>query len=158
MEGVGIMKVSHLTIPFEHLVDMTISFDVTTTPRECIPHLISFLFSESESCEPPPVGKLSISKATPHQQMIDNNQRSAIIHFLKDLNNEQLVELGLELRLHYSDLQKMKTVPETFPKDMIATWQREKEKTSDPPSWTSLAAALEAIGQKKIITKIEGGE
>ena len=120
--------------------------------------IFQYLFSESESCELPPVGKLSITKATPHQQSIDDNQRFAIVHFLKDLNNEQLVELGLELRLHYSDLQKMKIVPEAFPNDMIATWQREKEKISDPPSWTSLAAALEAVGQKKIITKIEGGE
>ena len=105
----------------------------------------------SSECEPPlsPHDDTpSISKsasAALHQLTIDN--LSTIVCFLRNLDSGQLIQVGLEL--------------EALPEDMLAAWLREEDNvtiTSGPPSWSSLVAALEAVGQRGIASNIKTGE
>ena len=69
-----------------------------------------------------------------------------ITQYLNDLNNEQLVNLGGALGLHFPTLQRMKDLPN----DMVAAWLLRQEdvlKTSGEPTYERLAKALGEIGQ-----------
>ena len=79
--------------------------------------------------------------------MIDSSQfLSMADHYvvtqeLKDLNQEELMVVGIKLGLYYSHLQNMKDLPA----DIVAAWLREDDvvtEVSGPPTWASLAEAL----------------
>ena len=77
----------------------------------------------------------------------------AVSQYLKDIDREELIRLGLALGLLYSRLEGMKM----FPEDVIAAWLRGDDKCG-PPSWTSLATALEGKGHTAIASKVRKGE
>ena len=66
--------------------------------------------------------------------------------YLKDLETEQLLQLGLALGLQYPTLKDMKNMPD----DLIHSWllrQQEVIKQSGEPTYKSLATALDEIEQ-----------
>ena len=71
---------------------------------------------------------------------------------LSDLSPQVVVELGLALGLKYPRLQGMTKMPQ----DMVASWLRQEDMVpKQPPTWTTLTAALESIGQTGIATDIK---
>lgn len=71
-----------------------------------------------------------------------------ITQYLNDLSNEQLINLGGALGLHFPTLQRMSDLPN----DMVAAWLLRQEdvlKTSGEPTYERLAVskALGEIGQ-----------
>ena len=82
------------------------------------------------------------------QGMKDLHQVST---YLKDLTCQHICDLGLALGLEYPNLQRMAQ----FPHDMVAAWLRQEDIVpTNPPTWTTLASALESIGQMGIALKI----
>ena len=78
----------------------------------------------------------------------------AASEYLKDLDRE-VIKLGVHLRLSYIKLEDMKK------KNVIAVWLREDDNVttrSGPPSWTSLATALERVGHTAIASKVRIGK
>ena len=68
---------------------------------------------------------------------------------LKDLSNDELIELGTALGLPFSKLKRYSA--ESLCDDMVHAWLRKDDdvlEKSGEPSWESLATALEAIGIK----------
>ena len=78
---------------------------------------------------------------------------SAVSEYFKDVNREEVIRLGLALGLLYSRLEGMKM----FPEDVIAAWLRGDDQCG-PPSWTSLATALERTGHTVIASKVRKGD
>ena len=75
---------------------------------------------------------------------------------ITDLDRKETIVLGTALGLSYIKLKRMDTIPE----DMIAGWLRGDDavrETSGPPSWASLAAALNETGHTDIANKIKKG-
>ena len=71
--------------------------------------------------------------------------------YLKDLTSQHICDLGLALGLKYPNLKKMDNVPH----DMVAAWLRQEDMVpTNPPTWTTLASALESIGQTGIALNI----
>ena len=77
----------------------------------------------------------------------------AASEYLKDMNREEVIRLGLALGLLYSRLEGMKM----FPEDVIAAWLRGDDECGFP-SWTSLATALERTGHTVIASKVRKGD
>ena len=68
-----------------------------------------------------------------------------VTQYLRNLRNEELVELGLELGLHYPRLKNM-AAPAAA--ELVAVWLHKKDDvlaTSGVPSWTSLVTKLQDI-------------
>ena len=74
----------------------------------------------------------------------------AAIEYLKDMDREDVIRLGIALGLSFTKLKM-------FPEDVIAAWLRGDDKCG-PPSWTSLATALERTGHTAIASKVRKGE
>ena len=69
-----------------------------------------------------------------------------IQRYLKDMDTEQLRQLGLALGLHYPTLKKMDSMPD----DLIHAWLLCRESVmsrSGEPTYNSLAKMLDEIGQ-----------
>ena len=76
---------------------------------------------------------------------------------LKALSNDELIELGTALGLSFSNLKRMTMLLG----DMIQAWLNGDDDIttrSGPPSWTSLATALERTGHTAIASKVRKGE
>ena len=72
--------------------------------------------------------------------------------FLKDLCPEHILALGSTLGLMYPKLTKMKNIPH----DMVAAWLRQEDKVPrNPPTWLTLASALQSIGQTGIANNVK---
>ena len=80
-----------------------------------------------------------------------------VTQYLRSLNSEELVLLGLALGLLYPSLQRMKSTPGGLPNDMIAAWLRKDSNVTEPPTWTSLAAALEKNDHNGLASDIRRG-
>ena len=78
----------------------------------------------------------------------------AVTQELKDLNDEDLRRVGGALGLNHPHLKRMKDLPA----DMVASWLREDDNISQPPTWASLAKALEDVGHRGVATRIREGE
>lgn len=80
-----------------------------------------------------------------------------VTRLLKDMTRTEMTRLGVALGLSYVTLRRMNM----FPEDIVTEWLRCKKdavhKISDPPSWTSLAIALDKTGHSAIATKIRKG-
>ena len=77
----------------------------------------------------------------------------AVSQYLKDMDREEVIRLGIALGLSFIKLKGMNM----FPEDVIAAWLR-GDNECDPPSWTSLATALEGTGHTAIASKVRKGE
>lgn len=79
-----------------------------------------------------------------------------VCSYLREGNDLNLIRLGGALGLNYTNLERMKALPE----EMVAAWLREEdnvEENSGEPTWSSLVQALKKIGQNGIAKKIEAG-
>ena len=65
--------------------------------------------------------------------------------YLNDLDNEQIVQVGLALGLNYAKLKRMRMLPA----DMVAAWLRKEDDVIEvgEPTWKVLCKALKDIGQ-----------
>ena len=69
-----------------------------------------------------------------------------VVQFLKNLDKKDLTSLGGALGLFYPKMKRMESLCE----DIIAAWLNKEDsvsKKSGEPSWESLKAALNIIGQ-----------
>ena len=75
---------------------------------------------------------------------------------LKDLNNKELISLGGALGLQYPSLKRMSSLMN----EVVCAWLSGKDRVltvSGPPSWDSLACALEEIDQHGLAQRIREG-
>ena len=101
--------------------------------------------------------KCSDAREHPNSLQLFTEDHFEVCKSLKALNNEQLRQLGTALGLLYSNLKKMKDLPD----DIVDAWLNGMDsvlKKSGPPSWTSLIEALENIGQEGIASTIRKGK
>ena len=85
---------------------------------------------------------------------VDHFQVSSL---LKALNNDEVITLGTALGLDFNKLKRMTSLPD----DMVGAWLRGDDnviETSGPPSWGSLATALDKTGHTKIAITIRRGK
>ena len=90
------------------------------------------------------------------QSSLGSADHFQVSSLLEDLNNDNLRKLGTALGLAFTKLKRM-----TLPGDMVEAWLRgdgDVIKTSGPPSWESLAIALEKTGHTKIAITIRRGK
>ena len=77
-----------------------------------------------------------------------------ISRYLMDLDNQQIVQLGLALGMNYAKLKQMRSLPG----DMVAAWLRREDDVlgvSGVPTWKVLSEALKDVGQTGLATKIK---
>ena len=77
-----------------------------------------------------------------------------ISHCLNDLDNQQLVQVGLALGMNYAKLKRMQGLPG----DMVAAWLRREDDVlgvSGVPTWKALSEALKDVGQTGLAIKIQ---
>ena len=87
------------------------------------------------------------------------NRLSTASHFkvcmiLKVLDDKSLINLGAALGLPYSNLTRMKSLPD----EMVNAWLNEADnvtQSSGIPCSTSLSTALKAIGQSGVASKVK---
>ena len=80
----------------------------------------------------------------------------AVTQELRDLSKKDLYGVGEALGLNFSHLRWMKYLLD----EMVAAWLREDDnirQATGPPTWDSLAAALESTGHNGIAFKIRKG-
>ena len=73
---------------------------------------------------------------------------------LMDLDNEQIVQVGLALGMNYAKLKRMRSLPG----DMVAAWLRREDdvlEVSGVPTWKVLSEALKDIGQTGLAMKLQ---
>ena len=73
--------------------------------------------------------------------------------YLKDLDNEQIVQVGLALGLNYAKLKRMRVLPA----DMVAAWLRKEDDVLQvgEPTWKVLCEALKDIGQTGLAVTLQ---
>ena len=77
-----------------------------------------------------------------------------ISSYLFDLDNEQIVQVGLALGMNYAKLKRMRSLPG----DMVAAWLRREDdvlEVSGVPTWKVLSEALKDTGQTGLAMKIQ---
>ena len=76
-----------------------------------------------------------------------------ITNYLRILDKDHCISLGLAFGLEYPNLNKMKRYPE----DVVAAWLRKQDNVCIEclPTWSNLASALEQIGQKGIANEVK---
>ena len=77
-----------------------------------------------------------------------------ISHNLMDLDDQQIVQVGLALGMNYAKLKRMRSLPG----DMVAAWLRREDdvlEISGVPTWKALAEALKDNGQTGLAMKIQ---
>ena len=83
-----------------------------------------------------------------------NSHHFEVVTYLRDLDRQQICDLGGALGLTYSNLEKMRV----FPDDMVAAWLRREDSVisvSGEPTWRRLVQALKRVGQGGVANKIE---
>ena len=73
---------------------------------------------------------------------------------LLDLDNQQIVQVGLALGMNYAKLKRMRSLPG----DMVAAWLRREDdvlEVSGLPTWKVLSEALKDTGQTGLAMKIQ---
>ena len=71
--------------------------------------------------------------------------------FLKDMKTSDLDQLGGFLGISY--IKRERFQPDSYPKELVASWLRREDDVSIP-SWNVLVDALKEIGQMGIAQKI----
>ena len=80
----------------------------------------------------------------------------AVTQELRDLSKKDLYGVGKALGLYFPHLQWMEYLLD----EMVAAWLREDDnvrQATGPPTWASLAAALESTGHNGMASKIRKG-
>ena len=88
------------------------------------------------------------------QKPLSTDDHFKVSQRLKHLTNEDLIKLGTALGLHYSNVKKMKDLPE----EMVHAWLIGADNVFKTASWASLITALRKIDQKKIASAIQTDE
>ena len=76
-----------------------------------------------------------------------------VTSLLRDMCKDDIIRLGVALGLSFFALKRMSTMPE----DMIQAWLDQRDtviEMSGPPSWASLATALDKTDHSDIATRI----
>ena len=71
-----------------------------------------------------------------------------------DLDDQQIVQVGLALGMNYAKLKRMRSLPG----DMVAVWLRREDdvlEVSGVPTWKVLSEALKDMGQTGLAIKIK---
>ena len=71
-----------------------------------------------------------------------------------DLDDQQIIQVGLALGMSYAKLKRMRSLPG----DMVAAWLRREDdvlEVSGVPTWKVLAEALKDNGQTGLAMKIQ---
>ena len=92
----------------------------------------------------------------PLERKLTTDDHFVVKRSLKDLGNAELMNLGGALGLQYPSLQRMSSLMN----EVVAAWLSEKDHVltvSGPPSWGSLAQALENIDQHGLARRIREG-
>ena len=79
-----------------------------------------------------------------------------ITEYLRSLNTEDLIRLGGVLGLHYTTMEKMKSLCNS----LVLAWLNQQDnvmKRSGKPTWESLMKALRTIGHKGVARAIMKG-
>ena len=76
-----------------------------------------------------------------------------ITHRLRDLDNDQIVDVGTALGIKHPKLKRMRSLPG----DMVAAWLRREDDVLDvgDPSWKVLSEVLKNCGQKGLAREIQ---
>ena len=77
-----------------------------------------------------------------------------ISSLLLDLDNQQIVQVGLALGMNYAKLKRMRSLPG----DMVAAWLRREDDVLEVggiPTWKVLSEALKDTGQTGLAMKIQ---
>lgn len=76
-----------------------------------------------------------------------------IVTYLKDLESNQCVSLGVAFGILHPKLSKMTN----FPNDVVAAWIRQEDNVLNrcPPTWRNLARALEQVSQNGIAETVK---
>ena len=77
-----------------------------------------------------------------------------ISRYLMDLDDQQIVQVGLALGMNYAKLKRMRSLPG----DMVAAWLRREDdvlEVSGAPTWKVLSEALKDVGQTGLAMKIQ---
>ena len=77
-----------------------------------------------------------------------------ISHRLDDLDNQQLVQVGLALGMNYAKLKRMRSLPG----DTVAAWLKREDdvlQVSGVPTWKALSEALKDVGQTGLAIKVQ---
>ena len=97
-----------------------------------------------------------MARSTTQRDSLSTKDHFDVCESLKILKDKELVKLGTALGLLYSNLDRMKNLPD----DLVDAWLKEMdnvEEKSGSPSWTSLISALESIGQGGVASTIKKG-
>ena len=75
-----------------------------------------------------------------------------VTKYLRVLDKDHCISLGLAFGLEYPNLNKMKHYPE----DVVAAWLRKQDNVCIKclPTWSNLASALEQISQNGIASEV----
>ena len=79
-----------------------------------------------------------------------------ITEYLRSLNTEDLIRLGGALGLHYTTMEKMKSLCNS----LVLAWLNQQDnvmKRSGIPTWESLIKALRTIGHEGVARAIAKG-
>ena len=77
-----------------------------------------------------------------------------ISRYLMDLDDQQIVQVGLALGMNYAKLKRMRSLPG----DMVAAWLRREDdvlEVSGAPTWKVLSEALKDVGQTGLALKVQ---
>ena len=74
-----------------------------------------------------------------------------ISRHLKELDNDQIIEVGTALGMNHSKLKRMHSLPG----DMVAAWLRKEDDVLENPTWKVLSEALKDTGQTGLAKKIQ---
>ena len=83
-------------------------------------------------------------------------QQPDVLHYLKDLDAPKLLELGGELGLNPSELDKVP--PQELARKLSIGWIQKEycvKERSGTPTWRSLIKALRQVGANGIVDRIE---
>ena len=94
--------------------------------------------------------------AIPCPPTLTTDDHFAVMGHLRDLGNEQLLEVGGALGLRYARMKRMTSLMS----EMVAAWLNGEDDVltiSGPPSWASLIKALHDVGLNGVALAINAG-
>ncbi len=80
------------------------------------------------------------------------------VYYLKDIENDKIAEIGIELGLAFSTLQSCNN--ENFRDEMVEAWLKEKDQVMDKtgaPTWKSLRSVLHKLSLAEAVESISKG-
>jgi hypothetical protein len=109
---------------------------------------------ENETCQITPLTQTNMSSYCLLIPRTGMKHHFEVSRYLSDLDNEQIVQVGLALGMNYAKLKRMRSLPG----DMVAAWLRREDdvlEVSGVPTWKALSEALKDNGQTGLAMKIQ---